>query len=688
MDRLVSNLFFVLYLAMFLVIPVQASDIASAYGQTIKLASGYEQLIKESPATVSVITKEDIKRIGAITIEEVLETIPGIHVSYANGFLPTYVIRGIGSSTNSPVLIYLDGIPINSSVVSTSHFSLSHLAKNVEKIEIIKGTGSALYGADAFSGVINIITKKGESDDIGTFAGSNDDYGGWFNFGQHVGDFKINFSAQGRTTNGSKGAIESDRQSQIDRALNTNASLAPGSINRGHDEIDLKLETRYQDKASIYLRYIKNTDYGMGVGIANSLDNSGTTESDAWVTGLKYNFGPEQWKSSFDINYTGYVLDLKYNVFPTGAFGGLFNTPVINKISYTAHDFSTDLATIYTGLDDHKVHVGVGFEYDAINDISDERNFIQGPFNTLLPTGSLQSTQQLGVLPIADSQSRYNYHGFIQDEWRVHNDVTLTTGVRADYFSDFDLSVNPRASLIWKASPSLTTKLMYGMAFRAPSFFELYTNPGVTVTGNKNLKPETIQTLEWSIHKRWAYDFSTQLNLFWYETDDLITETIIQDTVTHSESRIFNNAGGANTYGLEFEFKYQIIEDLDLNINYAYLNINSKGVSNDQFIVTAPTHQVYAAINWSFLPNWSANLRSNSIIGRKRANADTRHSISDYTKLDFTLKNKQILGSVDLTFKIDNLLDSNIREPSIDEIVPGDYPLDSRTFMGIVSMKF
>ena len=158
--------------------------------------------------------------------------------------------------------------------------------------------------------------------------------------------------------------------------------------------------------------------------------------------------------------------------------------------------------------------------------------------------------------------------------------------------------------------------------------------------------------------------------------------------MTHSESRIFNNSGGANTYGLEFEFKYQVIEDLDLNINYAYLNINPKGASNDQFIVMAPTHQVYAAINWNFLPNWSANLRSNSIIGRKRASADTRHSIKDYTKLDFTLKTKQILGAVDLTFKIDNLLDSNIREPSIDEIIPGDYPLDGRTFMGIVSIRF
>jgi outer membrane receptor for ferrienterochelin and colicin len=465
------------------------------YQEMVTLGSGYLQNISQSPSTVSVITQQDIERIGAITIEEVLETVSGIHVSYTNGFFPVYIIRGVGSVINTPVLVYLDGIPINNSVSSSSHFSLSHLAKNVERIEIIKGPGSALYGADAFSGVINIITKKEEGTDIGTFAGSYDNYGGWFNHGQKIGDINISFAAQGATTNGSKGIIKEDRQTEIDMILGTNASLAPGPVNRGRDEIDVKFEALFQDTARLYLRYIRN-DTENGVGVGNALDNDGRILSDSWVTGIKFNFGPEDWQTRFDVNYTGYVLDLRSNVFPKGAVGGLFNTPVINNIGYTAHDFSTQLATIYEKLEHHKFHIGLGFEYDTVGDLHDERNFIQGPSNSLLPTGSLQNTQKLGVQPFAYPQSRYNYYGFIQDEWQILNDLTLTAGVRLDYFSDFGLTVNPRGSLVWDVSSSLTTKLLYGRAFRAPSFFELETNPGITVTGNPSLEPEIMQTVE------------------------------------------------------------------------------------------------------------------------------------------------------------------------------------------------
>jgi outer membrane receptor for ferrienterochelin and colicin len=659
------------------------------YNEMVTLASGYLQNVSQSPATVAVITQKDIERIGAVTIEEVLETIPGIHVNYASGFFPTYNIRGIGSTTNSQVLIYLDGIAINTSAVSNSQLTLSHLAKNIERIEIIKGPGSALYGADAYSGVINIITTKKEGTDMGTFAGSFDSIGGWLNHGQQIGDFKINFSAQGATTNGSQGIIQEDRQSQIDKVLGTNASLAPGPINRGRDEIDIKFEALFKDTANLYLRYIHNVDYGMGAGVADSLDNTGRTKSDAWVTGFKFKFGPEDWETNFNINYTGYVASIQQNVFPAGAVGGLFNTPVMHNFGHTAHELSTQLETVYRRIDNHVFHVGLGFEYDSIDDIHDERNFIQGPFNTLLPIGSLQPVEKIGALPIVNPESRNDYYGFIQDEWQIVNDLTLTAGVRLDYFSDFGLTVNPRASLVWDVSQSFTTKLMYGRAFRAPSFFELRTNPGITVTGNPDLDPETIDMVELSFLKTWQYNLQSQLNLFWYQTDNLITERKISGPLSQSESRIFNNSQGANTYGLETELSYQILDNLNFNVNYTYLNINPNSPVNDQFIITAPRHEVYAEINWEFFPDWFADLRSTSVLGRERATQDSRDPIKNYTQLDFTLRSLNIADHLDLTFNIKNLLDADVRDPSIDgNAIPYDFPLAGRSFMGIVAVKF
>jgi iron complex outermembrane receptor protein len=692
-DLLVKKKIFIPMVLLF-VSPLRADDLSNAYGQTIKLASGYEQLIKKSPSTVSVITKEDIERIGAITIEEVLQTIPGILVSHSIGYLPVYSIRGIDPDSNGAVLIHYDGIPINNAKTSSSLYVLGRLAKNIERIEIIKGSGSALYGANAFSGVINIITKKKKGVDAGTFIGSNDNFGGWLNIGKDFDNFKVNFSAQGQMTNGGNEIIETDKQSFIDSAVGTNASLAPGGINKGHDEIDLKLESSYKDKASLYLRYIKKINYGFGVGLFDSLDNSGKSINEAWLLGANYTMGDETLKTKFDIYYSGGTQLAEFNIFPSGAVRETFKTPVSRKTTSLTHELETKISTIYSGLNNHKLHLGIGFEYDSIDNITDERNFIVGgPFGiSPSPSGLLQSARSLGRLPIIFPTTRYNYYGFLQDEWQLFNDLALTAGVRADYFSDFGLTINPRASLVWTVSSSLTAKLMYGRAFNAPSFFEFYTNPRLAATGNRELNPETIQTVELSLYKMWPYKITTQLNLFWYETSDVITQPInyINNSILGiSASGNFSNTEGVNTYGLELDFEYQVTDTLKFNFNYTFLDLNPKDSMPDYlFVVSAPEHQTYASINWEFSPNWSANLRSTSVIGRKRAGIDTRGDVKDYTQIDFTLSRKQVLGILNLTFKIDNLLDSDIREPSINDFIPEDYPLEGRTFMGILSVDY
>ena len=169
----------------------------------------------------------------------------------------------------------------------------------------------------------------------------------------------------------------------------------------------------------------------------------------------------------------------------------------------------------------------------------------------------------------------------------------------------------------------------------------------------------------------------------------MITETKISGPLSQSESRIFNNSQGANTYGLETELSYQILDNLNFNVNYTYLNINPNSPVNDQFIITAPRHEVFAEINWEFFPDWSANLRSTSVLGRQRATQDLREPIKNYTQLDFTLRSVNIADHLDLTFNIKNLLDADVRDPSLDgNAIPYDFPLAGRSFMGLVAVKF
>lgn len=601
-------------------------DFRHIYGdeQTVGIATGYARSLAESPSVVTVITADDIKKMAAVSIEEVLETVPGFHISSANGFVPAYVVRGIFSPLSSHVLVMQDGIPVNDPVNSGKLFTYTHLTKNISRIEIIRGPGSALYGADAFAGVINIITKRGqeiEGGELGTLAGSFDTYGGWALLGKTFDDFDVAFSAQGRTTHGQRQIVDFDAQTQFDQFFNTQASLAPGAINVARDDVDLGLSLRYKENATVHFRY-QDSESSNGVGTTLALDPKGNVRYQSWTSGLdlKKRFG--NYEHQFMLNYFFYEANTLNHHFPVGAFGGAFSEPVTSKINYFSHTVDVEFKTLFDGFKHHRIYAGAGYKYAIANDLEESRNFLIMPNNVIVPAGQLQSTDTLGVKAFADTTDRHIVFGFVQDEWNFVNDWTLTAGVRLDHYSDFGSTINPRVSLVWQVNPSLSTKLMYGRAFRAPSFIELNSNQGLQLQGNPNLDPETIDTLELSVSKKWKYNFSTGVNLFWYSSDDLISET-------SNGLRTFENSAGADGYGVEWISNYHFNEQLSLDLNYTFLELKPKSDNNDSFVVSAPRHDIFAQINWRLMRGWHFNLRSDWILDRQRASADSRGPIDD-----------------------------------------------------------
>ena len=151
----------------------EEQDFALTFGdaQMISIATGTQQPISRAPAVADVVTSDDIKAMGATNLDQVLETIPGIHVSVSSyRFNPIYSIRGIGSDIDPQVLVLVNGIPLTQLFQGDRGIRSSLPVANIARVEVIRGPGSAVYGADAFAGVINVITKK--ADDInGTEAG-------------------------------------------------------------------------------------------------------------------------------------------------------------------------------------------------------------------------------------------------------------------------------------------------------------------------------------------------------------------------------------------------------------------------------------------------------------------------------------------------------------------------------------
>ena len=135
--------------------------------------------------------------------------------------------------------------------------------------------------------------------------------------------------------------------------------------------------------------------------------------------------------------------------------------------------------------------------------------------------GTLTTTTDTPYVYLADT-SRNILSSFVQDEWQITKDWQLTAGVRYDNYSDFGNTVNPRAALVWNVNEQFTTKLLYGKAFRAPSFAEQSQQNNPTLLGNKNLKPEKINTFEWAVDYRPFSSVRTAANLYYYQIKDLI----------------------------------------------------------------------------------------------------------------------------------------------------------------------
>ncbi len=199
-------------------------DLLLSFGEEefLSIATGQKQLIAKAPAVASVITAEDIRALGANTLEEVLATVPGVHVSLSSTYLaPIYSIRGIHTDKNPQVLMLVNGVPITQLHFGDRGGRSGFPVRDIARVEVIRGPGSAVYGADALAGVINVITKTAEQIDgteLGARAASFDTTEGWLLHGTTWGEVKVALSLQALDADGDDSRrVGSDAQTVFDQ---------------------------------------------------------------------------------------------------------------------------------------------------------------------------------------------------------------------------------------------------------------------------------------------------------------------------------------------------------------------------------------------------------------------------------------------------------------------------------------
>jgi len=670
-------------------------DLALIYGDksTVSIATGSQVAVRRAPAVASVITSQDIAAMGATDLDEVLETVPGIHVSRStNNYSPIYIIRGIYSQLNPQVLMLQNGIPVTTSQQGNRGSVWGGLPlENVARIEIIRGPGSALYGADAYAGVINIITKSAAdipATEVGLRAGSFNTKDAWLLHGGKMGSIDVAAYLRVGSTNGFREVISADAQSARDRSFGTRASLAPGGVNTGRDAVDASLDLGYE-KFRFRAGYKLRDDVGNAAGTSSALDPVGRLKGERVTSDFSW-VDPQfahNWSAGFTAAYmhatnlvtTPLVLSPPGTRFATG----LFPAGMIGSPQTWERQFRLSAYTVYSGFDSHRLRIGVGHDDLNMYRTSESRNFTFNAAGTPVPLASV--VDFTNAAPFLRPQRRKISYVYAQDEWNFARDWTLTAGVRQDSYSDVGSTTNPRLALVWDATLDLTAKILAGRAFRAPAFNELYSINNPVNRGNPDLVPETISTLEAAFSWQARRDVQMNLNFFRYQMNQIIRTV---PNVTPGTGATFNNTGNQNGDGMELELIWDASRDVRITANYSHQRSTDKATNTDAGY--DPHNQLYARADWRFASGWMLSPQVNWVADRMRAAGDRRPPVPDYKAVDITLKTTRGKDQWDISATVRNLFNATVLEPSLapGTAIPNDLPMAPRAVYVQAAYRF
>lgn len=662
----------------------------------VRIATGTPKPITEVPAIASVITADELKAMGAQDLDSALEMVPGLHVSHG-GFIyaSRYFMRGIVSTYNPHTLVLINGIPQTSLFTGDRGERLVAMTglpvQMVERIEIIRGPGSAVYGADAFAGVINIITKRPEDMHGGQFTAS---YGSFntprasLQQATSLGPVKSLLSLSYSRSDGDSPLINTDSQSSLDALFGTSASYAPGPANLAWKNLDARSDMLWND-FRLRMSY-RRSEGETAQGINESLDPGARFPHHRGSVDLTWH-APGLWQD-WDIEsqasylYSDFRNPTGIRQFPPGAFG-LFPDGVLQKPELSEENARFHLVALYRGMDHHQIRFGSGYYWGDIFKTTDSVNY------QLLPGNPIPQPRPGGLQDVSDSpeaflpeNQRTSHHVFAQDEWQMATNWQLTTGVRYDHFSDFGGATNPRLAVVWNTTPNLTTKLLYGEAFRAPAFFELYATNNPVALGNPDLEPEKLKSMEagfsWHPESSWTWD----INFYHFHIHDFIDFVSDPGTSTFTA----RNTGRIEGTGVETEVRHQWSNRLQLLVNFSHQQTRDK-TSNASLGLT-PTEDASLRLIWEPVSRWQVTPQLVWVGETKRQAGDPRRPMDGYTTLDLTVRRVWPDGSI--SFVSRNLFDAYVQEASRGPetgaavAIPGDLPQSGRSIALEASLRW
>ncbi|CAM0555190.1 Colicin I receptor [Vreelandella titanicae] len=640
-------------------------------------ASGFEQAMVDAPASISVISREELSRQRVTSIADALRNVEGVDVGGSVGKTggSNISIRGMPSDYT---LILIDGrrqntagsvTPNGFGETSTSFFPP---ISSIERIEVIRGPMSTLYGSDAMGGVINIITRRVGREWTGSIGVENT-----FNENRDFGDRReINLYTSGPLVEDTLGLQLRGRVYERDASELTYtdgdgnpievSQRGPSPVEGDTYNIGGKLTWTPSDSHDLWLDgEVNRQRYNNDECQLGTLD--GRTRSCAPDPG----------------SATGYSDELRFEreqiaIGHTGRFasGTLESSLMRNTTETKGRTIPGDVGVAYEGFPG--IVGGAPRELETTNTVLDSK-FIMPLDNHMATVGMQWWDAELDDGLAGETFAQTTWSLFAEDEWMLRDDLALTLGGRYDHHDAFGSQFSPRGYLVWNTTPNWTLKGGVSRGYKTPTLNDLHdgingvTGQGTVLTiGNPDLEPETSTSSEIGAHYDNQQGFTASATLFHNQFDDKIAsgsdilvenDPLIPDG-TYSQQV---NVDEAITQGVELSTGYQFAPDWRVNANYTYTDSEQKsGDNKGEPLTDTPEHAINATLRWQAtakLDTWlSAEYRSERYRNRERVRgAPSFDDLGDFKAYSlFHLGgNYAVTNQLNLSATIYNLFDKD-----------------------------
>jgi iron complex outermembrane receptor protein len=625
---------------------------------TVFGASKHDQKTTEAPSSVSIVTRREIQVYGHRTLADILRSVRDFYVTDDRNY--GYVgVRGVNrpGDFGGRILVLVDGLRINEPIYDSAgvlnDFPID--VDLIERVEVIRGPGSALYGNNAFFAVINIITRRGgdvNGLEASTEAGSYDTYKGRLTYGKVF-------------------------QNGLSILLN-------GSL----------LDSEGNDR--LYYKAFDQPANHRGLAIGRDDDSF---ES-----------------ANLTLGYKDFTLQAGYHSrrkdVPTGPFGTIFNDPrfyTIDQRSFVrlsyAHEFANDWsvrAGVYWNTYYYKGDYPYAFEKSdplhgaTFRDVAhaqwwgadfqvskqlfkSHRLTLGAEFqdNVKLRMAGYYVSPHLDSLDVQNATTTVGF--FLQDEWAIARNLTLNAGLRYDRLDTFGDTLNPRAALIWQPRETTTVKVLYGQAFRAPNDYESsYYIP--TFRGNPALEPERVKSWEVVLEQGLKPGLRLNISGFYNRIEGLISEREYPGT----DELYFDNGNLAETKGASVELEAKLPKGIQGRVSYTYQR-TLDAVTGERFS-NSPEH--LAKLNL-MVPLYEDKLVSGLELQYVSETENLRREKTrGYLLANWTLFSRDLVKNLEVSASVYNLFDAKYGHPGGPEHLQESIAQDGRTFRFKFTYRF